>query len=382
MMQEQLFPEVSEPKAKGRIHLDDTHSLYFEEYGNDNGVPVIVLHGGPGAGCSKVLARYFNPNHYRIILYDQRASGKSTPWSSIKNNTTHHLIEDLDQLRRHFVKDKKVLLFGGSWGSTLAILYAQTYPDKVSGLILRGLFLGRREDARAYLQENSQAAIHHNKDWIVFKSQLFEHPELNYSDEKIVQALSHKITNSNEAVWQPVSNALADWESIQSRHHKKESTGTINGQDKKRSACKGRITAHYIMNDFFLTKNQIIKNISTLSTIKSIYIIHGLHDNVCSVKQALDFFNALQKISTEHLAIQLTDAGHRASDEKNISALINASNHFIKKMTSDLEIQSASSKSPLRFFEGALTPVIPPSDSVSLEKTTLSERSCNKITLK
>ena len=144
-----LFPPI-EPFATGRLDLDPPHRMYFEQSGNPQGIPVVVLHGGPGAGASAVHRQFFDPAAYRIVVYDQRGAGRSSPLGCIENNTTPKLVEDLERLRTHLGIDKWVV-FGGSWGSTLAIAYAQAHPQRVRGLVLRGLFLATDDEVRWFL---------------------------------------------------------------------------------------------------------------------------------------------------------------------------------------------------------------------------------------
>lgn len=137
-----LFPQIK-PHARHDLAVDDTHTLYVDESGSPEGLPVVFIHGGPGAGCDAQSRRYFDPNLYRIVTFDQRGCGRSTPHASLENNTTWDLVADLERIRKHLGIDKWVL-FGGSWGSTLALAYAQTHPERVHGLILRGIFLAVR----------------------------------------------------------------------------------------------------------------------------------------------------------------------------------------------------------------------------------------------
>ena len=161
-----LYPEI-EPFDRGHLKVSPIHELYYEQCGNPKGKPVVFLHGGPGAGLDVEYRRYFDPQAYRIILFDQRGSGKSIPYASLQDNTTWHLVEDLEKLREH-VGVKQWLVFGGSWGSTLALAYAVTHPEKVSGLVLRGIFLGKRSENRWFYEAGGGASAIFPDGWEEF----------------------------------------------------------------------------------------------------------------------------------------------------------------------------------------------------------------------
>ncbi len=152
-----LYPEIKENFSK-MLKVDETHTIYYEESGNPQGVPVVFLHGGPGCGTSVSGRQYFDPEFYRIILFDQRGSGKSTPHACLENNDTWHIIDDMEKIREDLSIDK-LLVFGGSWGSTLALCYAIKHPERVLGLVLRGIFLGRREDILWIISRRSSIGI-------------------------------------------------------------------------------------------------------------------------------------------------------------------------------------------------------------------------------
>jgi len=333
------------------------HVMAIREYGRADGIPVIVVHGGPGSGCQSSLAHFFDPKAYRVICYDQRGSGESEPFATLNDNTTSHLLDDLEKLRQQRVGDKKVLLFGGSWGSTLSILYAQKYPQKVSGLILRGIFLARDHDASAYLKQDSPAVKANPEAWRKFKAQVLDDPEMIYTPREIIAAYYAAI-RKDESDWQHTAKAFADWEHQNSSITKKGAEEKLKTSHSKRAISMGRIVLHYLHHQFFIEPNQILANAVKLADIP-IYVVHGEDDMVCPKEQATLFVEAVRKAGSTKIDVQYTDAGHSAMDEGNTQGLLRAAEDFAKKYHIQSSTPSKLSKFYGRLINSEVTTSVP-----------------------
>ena len=201
-----LYDEIK-PFDRGRLRVSAVHELYYEQCGNPKGRPVVFLHGGPGAGLVPDYRRFFDPEAYRVILFDQRGSGQSVPHASLDDNTTWHLVADIEQLREHFGVDQW-LVFGGSWGSTLALAYAETHPERVSGLVLRGIFLGRQNEARWFYEDSQGASAIFPDNWEDFLRVI---PEAERGD--MIGAYYRRLTSTDESTRQEAARAWSIWES-------------------------------------------------------------------------------------------------------------------------------------------------------------------------
>src|SRR5215210_8628608 len=201
-----LYPEI-EPFDNGRLKVSSVHELYYEQCGNPEGQPVVFLHGGPGAGLVPDYRRFFDAAAYRVILFDQRGSGKSTPHASLEDNTTWHLVADIEQLREH-LGIERWLVFGGSWGSTLALAYSETHPERVSGLVLRGIFLGRENETRWFYEISQGASAVFPDGWEKFVRLV---PEAERSD--MIRAYYRLLTDENASVRKEAAHAWSIWES-------------------------------------------------------------------------------------------------------------------------------------------------------------------------
>lgn len=312
-------------RIKKHLAVATNHSLYIEEYGNPAGIPVIVMHGGPGSSCNPDMARYFNPEMYRIVLYDQRGCGKSIPRNSIENNTSEELIEDVEKIRVA-CNLGKLVLFGGSWGSTLALLYAERYPQHIRALILRGIYLGGDS---AYMQENSIAARTSPNHWIAFKKTVFPYnPQDAQSYEALLSALYQCAINDDPNVWHPVAMALARWEAINSCAEQ----GALKSKLEKlandtavmeNALTMGRMEIVYKANRFWLADNQILDAAYKLKDIP-VYIVHGLNDKVCHPDFPRQLIEQLQRTNCRFLHVTWTDAGHSGTEPATLSALVAA----------------------------------------------------------
>ena len=259
-----LFPAVL-PFHTGRLARDG-HDLYFEECGKQTGRPILFLHGGPGAGIAPSHRRLFNPDRFRCVLFDQRGSGQSRPFASIESNTTDALIGDIEALRHHLGVDK-FILFGGSWGSTLALAYAIAYPEHVESLILRGIFLGTADEVSWFLQDMGRFFPEAHERFISFI------PENERDD--ILTAYYQRLISNNPAVYQPAADRWASYETSCStlRAGSRHMSGTA-------ALSMARIEAHYFRHQCFMPDAHILSNIDRIKHLPA-HIIQGRHDVIC-----------------------------------------------------------------------------------------------------
>ena len=316
-----LFPAI-EPYATHRLPVSKVHELYVEESGNPNGYPVMVLHGGPGGGSQPFLRQLFDPKFYRIIQFDQRGCGKSTPAVStepgnqgLKNNTTWDSVRDIEKIRKA-LKIDKMLVQGGSWGSTLALAYAETHPEKVTGLILRGIFLCRKEDIDWFYQQG--AGFIRPEAWTDYLAPIPEKERGN-----MVGAYHRLLTHTDPAVRLIAAKAWTTWEKLTSSLKPKENAGD-GGQDASFAVPFASIENHYFFNKaFFKSDNQLLENAHKLKDIP-VNIVHGRYDLVCPVKQAVDLKAALPHAQLDIIP----DAGHATLEPGITDALIRATETF------------------------------------------------------
>ena len=259
-----LFPAVL-PFHTGRLARDG-HDLYFEECGKQTGRPILFLHGGPGAGIAPSHRRLFNPDRFRCLLFDQRGSGQSRPFASIESNTTDALIGDIEALRHHLGVDK-FILFGGSWGSTLALAYAIAYPEHVESLILRGIFLGTADEVSWFLHDMGRFFPEAHERFISFI------PENEHDD--ILTAYYQRLTSNNPAVYQPAADRWSSYETSCStlRAGSRHMSGTA-------ALSMARIEAHYFRHQCFMPDAHILSNIDRIKHLPA-HIIQGRHDVIC-----------------------------------------------------------------------------------------------------
>ncbi|MBB5322249.1 prolyl aminopeptidase [Marinobacter oulmenensis] len=302
-----LYPEI-EPYATHRLAVDAPHELYLEESGNPEGIPVIVVHGGPGGGCEDSHRRFFDAERFRIILLDQRGAGRSTPLAELQGNDTNRLVEDLETVRR-FLGVDRWLLFGGSWGSTLSLVYAQRHPDRVLGLVLRGIFLCRPRDIHWFYQEGASRVFPDY--WQDFLAPI---PESERDD--LVGAYYRRLTSANELEQIQAAKAWSVWEGRCATLHPNPSVVEHFGHPHVAIAL-ARIECHYFMNQAFLEPDEIVRNASRLSDIPGV-IVHGRYDMVCPMDNALALSNAWPEADFQ----VIRDAGHSASEPAIVDALI------------------------------------------------------------
>jgi proline iminopeptidase len=308
-----LYPSIK-PYKSHTLSVGNGHVLYIDESGDPEGLPVLFIHGGPGAGTSAEDRRFFDPEKYRIILFDQRGAGRSTPHAELTHNTTQDLIEDVERIREYLDIDKWVL-FGGSWGSTLSLLYAQQHPSRVLGMILRGVFLCRRLDLEWFYQYGaSQVFPDYWADFI--------EPIEPSKRADMITAYYGLLTGDNELA---KMNAAKHWSIWEGRCATlKPNPNIVDVFSNTHLALSlARIEAHYFINDSFISENQIIDNIQTLHGIPAV-IIHGRYDMVCSLDNAV----SLAQVWPDAKLQIVRDAGHASRDPGILDALVRATDEM------------------------------------------------------
>lgn len=304
------FPEI-EAYDKGQLKVSDLHTLYYEESGNPQGRPVVFLHGGPGGGVSPDHRRYFDPKTYRIVLFDQRGSGQSTPCAELKDNTTWDLVKDTETLRQHLGIEKWVV-FGGSWGSTLALTYAITHPDRVKALILRGIFLCRPSEIKWFYQEGASQ---------MFPDVWDQYVQVIPPEERhdMVNAYYRRLTHANADIRLQAAKAWSKWEAATSRLII-DPSAIEEFDDPEYALSFARIECHYFTNNaFFPNDNYLLENVQKIRNIPG-YIVQGRYDVVCPPRSAWDLHKAWPEAQFKFIA----DSGHAASEPGTRSALIEA----------------------------------------------------------
>lgn len=321
-----FYPEIK-PYQRHQIAVEAPHELYVDESGNPDGIPVLFVHGGPGAGCGKYDRRFFDPEVYRIVLFDQRGAGRSRPHASLENNSTQKLVEDMETIRQHLGIEQWVL-FGGSWGSTLSLVYAQTYPERVLGMVLRGIFLCRREDIHWFYQEGASRLFPDM--WEPFVQQI---PEDERGD--MVSAYYRQLTGENQIQQMAAAKAWSGWEGRTATL--KPCQDLVDSfTEPHRALSLARIEAHYFINDSFLAPNQIIANAHRLAGIPGV-IVHGRYDVICPLDNAYALHKAWPG-SELHI---IREAGHASREPGIVDALIRATDDMAKRLRKDNSDQSA-----------------------------------------
>lgn len=305
-----LYPPRAATKTF-RLKVSDTHELHVEEAGNPLGRPVIFLHGGPGGGISSDHRRFFDPEHYRIVLFDQRGAGLSTPGAELADNTTWDLVNDIERLREHLGIDKWHV-FGGSWGSTLALTYAIKHPQRVSALVLRGIFLCRPSEIRWFYQEGASQLFPD-----AWESYVAPIPPAERND--FVTAYYKRLTSSDATVRLQAAKAWSKWEAATSRLIV-DQAAVDEFEDPEYALAFARIECHYFINNaFFPTPNWILENIDRIRSIPG-WIVQGRYDVVCPPRSAWD----LHRAWPEAHFFMVPDAGHAASETGTRQALVAA----------------------------------------------------------
>jgi proline iminopeptidase len=312
-----LFPEIA-PYAHYRLRVDDIHELYIEECGNPGGIPVLFLHGGPGAGFEPYHRRFFDPTVYRIVLFDQRGAGQSAPHAELGNNTTWDLVADMEKIRARLGIDRWVL-FGGSWGSTLALAYAQTHTARVLGLILRGIFLCRpREIAWFYQDGTSRLFPDYWEDFV--------HPIPEEERGDLLRAHYRRLIGEDEVARMASAKAWSLWEGRTANLHPRREVVEHFG-DPHVALALARIEAHYFTHDCWLRPNQLLEDTAKLGDIPG-YIVHGRYDVICPLENAYALAKAWRGGQLEIVP----DAGHSATEPGIIDALVQATISMVRRV--------------------------------------------------
>jgi proline iminopeptidase len=309
-----LYPTI-EPYNEGKLKVSDLHTIHYEQSGNPQGKPVIFLHGGPGGGISPMYRQYFAPQLWRIIIFDQRGCGQSTPYAELEENTTWDLVSDIEKLRQHLGIDRWVV-FGGSWGSTLALAYSQTHPDRCKGLILRGIFMLRPSEIRWFYQEG---ANHIYPDaW-----QEYLKPIPVEERDDLLSAYYRRLTSEDRQVRLEAARAWSVWEASTSKLIPSAISKERFGMAAFAEAF-ARIECHYFVNRGFIEReNQLLANIDRIRSLPGI-IVQGRYDVVCPMITAWELHQAWPEAELKVIA----DAGHSVSEPGIKDALIEASDRF------------------------------------------------------
>ncbi|MGG2395464.1 prolyl aminopeptidase [Pseudomonas sp. SH1-B] len=312
-----LYPEIK-PYARHELAVESPHVLYVDESGSADGLPVLFIHGGPGAGCDAASRRYFDPNLYRIVTFDQRGCGRSTPHASLENNTTQALIADIELIREHLGIDQFVL-FGGSWGSTLALAYAQAHPQRVLGLILRGIFLCRPQEFRWFYQEGASRLFPDYWEDYVAPIPAEERGDL-------MQAFYKRLTGADQIAQMHAAKAWSTWEG-------RTATLRPNPQvvdrfsDTHRALSIARIECHYFVNDAFLEPDQLLRDMPKIAHLPGI-IVHGRYDAICPLDNAWALHQAWPNSELQIIR----DAGHSAAEPGITDALVRAAEDMARRL--------------------------------------------------
>ncbi|MBU6454423.1 MAG: prolyl aminopeptidase [Cyanobacteria bacterium REEB67] len=321
------YPPI-EPYRTGMLAVGQGHKIYFEESGNPKGKPVVFLHGGPGGGTAPFYRQFFNPDVYRIVIFDQRACGKSTPFASLKNNTTWDLVADIEALREHCGIDKW-MVFGGSWGSTLSLAYAEAHPDRVTELVLRGIFLGRKHELDWFYQQGASFVF--PEYWQDFYNHI---PAAERGH--MMQAYHKRLTSKNAAVRLAAAKVWSVWEGCASKLHIDKDLMARNSGEEFATAF-ARIECHYFVNKcFFRSDSQLLDDVKSIRHIPCT-IVQGRYDMVCPATSAYD----LKAAFPEAELIIVADAGHSMGEPGIKRALLDACDKYAG-------VKTAAPKAPAR----------------------------------
>ncbi|MCY4211471.1 MAG: prolyl aminopeptidase [Gammaproteobacteria bacterium] len=314
----ELYPQID---ALQRYHLqvDEVHTVYAEEAGNPHGIPVIFLHGGPGSGCNENHRRYFNPKKYRIVLFDQRGCNRSTPAGETRNNSTPELLQDVERIRDR-LGIEQWLVFGGSWGATLGLLYAQSYPSRVLGLILRGTFLARQQDLNWFVRQGAG---------MIFPDYWQEFTELIPQAERddLVTAYHTRVHGADRRTREAAALAWSQWAG-RLVTYLLPGVGDYTPSDVDKTVCEVLIETHYAKHRYFIAENQILDNAALLPAVP-IRIIHGRRDLTCT----LDASWSLHRARPDAQLVIVREGGHLAGEAVMTDALVTATDEFAHRLS-------------------------------------------------
>ena len=309
-----LYPEI-EPYDHGLLPVSPLHTLYYEQCGNPDGKPVVFLHGGPGAGCNPKCRRFFDPKAYRIVLFDQRGCGRSTPHAELRENTTWDLVADIERLREH-LGIGRWQVFGGSWGSTLALAYAETHPQRVSELVLRGIFMLRLRELDWFYQNGCDALF--PDAWETYLAAI---PQAEHGD--LMGAYHKRLTDPDPAVRLAAAQAWSVWEASTSFLLQDPAYIAASAGDRFALAF-ARIENHYFVNrGFFECDGQLLRDAPRLRDIPAV-IVQGRYDVVCPLRSAWDLHRAWPQADLQIVP----DAGHSGFEPGIVDALVRATDRY------------------------------------------------------
>lgn len=311
-MRSELYPAI-EPYQTGMLAVGAPHSLYWEQSGNPRGVPVLFLHGGPGAGASPTHRRFFDPSFYRIIVFDQRGAGRSTPVGETRDNATEHLIADIEALRQ-MLGIERWLVFGGSWGSTLALAYGETHPSRCLGFVLRGIFLSRRVEIDWFLYGIRTVFPEAWREFAHFLPQQERHD--------LLENYYRRLIDPNPAIHLPAARVWSRYEGACSTLLPNLETTAVLSDDRVALGL-ARLEAHYFRNDQFLREHDLLANVDRLQRIPGV-IVQGRYDMICPAVTA----DELARAWPEARYIVIPDGGHSALEPGIRAALVQATERF------------------------------------------------------
>lgn len=318
-----LYPDI-EPYHSFRIAADAPHELHVEECGNPQGIPVVFLHGGPGGGCSPLHRRFFDPARYRIVLFDQRGCGRSTPHAELAGNDTWALVADMERIRAH-LGIARWLVFGGSWGATLALAYAEKHPEHSLGLVLRGIFLCRPQDLSWFYQAGADRVF---PDY--WQDYIAPIPAAERGD--LIQAYHRRLTGSDLAERTRCAIAWSVWEG-RCATLKYDISLEEHYRDAHVALAFAGIENHYFVNDAFFESGQLLRDAHRLADIPGV-IVHGRYDIVCPVDQAYELQRAWPRARLE----VVSDAGHAVSEPGIMAALLRATDEFAARLPATVRL--------------------------------------------
>lgn len=311
-----FFPEIA-PYNENYLPTSSQHKLWFAEYGNSDGVPVILVHGGPGGGCGPKDMRFLDPSFYRIILLDQRGAGRSLPSADIKNNTTEHLVDDLESLRHH-LKIEQWLMFGGSWGSALALIYGEAHPHRVLGFILRGIFLGTKAEFLKLWYGMGD----------IYPEAFAKYYRFIPADERLdlISAYHRRLVDDDPQIHMSAARSFCEYDFICATLLDKSHLSTQLTDD-RRVLALARLFAHYSINNFFLTEDQIIKNLPKITHLP-LTIVHGRYDVICRASSAFRLYEHWPKSKL----VIVQDGGHSNQESSMVKSLVDAGEDMKNKL--------------------------------------------------
>jgi len=318
-MSRALYPSI-EPYQQGKLAVSDLHTVYYEQVGNPEGCPVVFLHGGPGGGCEPLHRRFFDATRWRIVLFDQRGCGRSTPHAEVRDNTTWDLVADIERLRTH-LEIEQWTVFGGSWGSTLALAYSQTHPEACNGLILRGIFILRQQELHWFYQSGA--------------NQIYPDAWADYANfipaaerDNLLLAYHRRLFSSDEQTRLAAARAWSRWEAATSKLHQDTDLITHFSANSFAEAF-ARIENHYFVNrGFFKQEGQLLSDIDKIRHLPGV-IVQGRYDVVCPMRTAWELHQAWQEAEF----IVVADAGHSVTEVGITTALLNATDRFADMFT-------------------------------------------------